>query len=500
MKIRNILLVYPEFLETFWGFKHLLKFVGKKAAHPPLGLLTVAAMLPKAWPKKLVDLNVRKLTNKDIAWADCVFIGAMTTQKDSAKEVIAHCNELGKPVVLGGPILEAGCDDFPGVSHFLLGEVENTLPEFLADMDAGRAKKIYQPRNFPNMRDSPIPLWELADLGKYASMTVQWSRGCPYRCTFCSIAKLNGRVPRTKTPEQFLCELDALYQTGYRGPIFIADDNFIGNKKRVKEMLHLLVRWQQDRGYPFDLTVEGDITLADDDELMEMLVQAGVGKVFLGIETPNEASLAECGKRQNMGRDLVACVKKIQRAGLVPMSGFIVGFDNDDPRTFADKMIHFIQETGIAAAMVGILQAQPRTPLYERLRREGRLLTESGGNNVVCSTNFRPRMPMETLVEGYKRIWAEIYSPRKYYERIRTFLREFNPANRPARKPTATQLKAFVASLWRIGLFGGPKASYYYWKTLVTALFQHPRAFPEAVALLIFGAHFQRIAKDIERS
>jgi radical SAM superfamily enzyme YgiQ (UPF0313 family) len=498
----NILLVYPEFLVTFWSWKHLLRFVSKKTAFPPLGLLTVAGMLPRSCEKKLVDLNVQKLTDEDIKWADYVFVSAMITQNSSAKEVILRCKNFGVPVVLGGPILEAGCERFASVSHFLMGEVENTLPEFLEDLQTGRAKKIYlaPAKFFPALAASPIPLWELINPGDYASMLVQYGRGCPFKCTFCNIAAINGRNPRTKSSEQFLRELDAIYKTGFRGHIMLADDNFIGNKKEVKEMLPKLIEWQRDRGYPFGFTAEVDITLSDCTDLMDLMVSAGFSKVFLGLETPNKDSLIECGKLQNASRDMAACVKTIQNNGMIPMSGFIVGFDSDNPDIFADQMINFIQERGIIIAMVGVLQVLPKTLLYAKLQQEDRLLTQASGNNTDCYPNFVPKMPLETLVQGYKRIVEAIYSPKKYYERISVFLREYKAAKRVVKKGTAADIKTFIASMWRIGLFGGLKTSYYYWKTLFLALFKYPKAFPEAVAFQIFGFHFQRIARSIQKS
>lgn len=496
----NILLVYPEFLVTFWSWKHILKFIAKKAAFPPLGLLTVAAMLPKSWEKKLVDLNVSKLTDEDIKWADYVFISAMITQNSSAEEVILRCQKLGTPVVLGGPILEIGCEKFTTVSHFLIGEAENTLPEFLADLETGMAKRIYPPKNFPDVAISPIPLWGLINPKDYACLLVQYGRGCPFRCTFCNIVAINGRFPRAKSCDQFLRELDAIYQTGFHGSVMLADDNFIGNKKRVKETLPQLIIWQKDRGYPFSITAEVDITLADDPWLMDMMVEAGFKQVFLGLETPNQESLIECGKLQNVRRNMAACVRKIQNNGLHPMSGFIIGFDNDNPDTIFDQHIQFYQETGIVFPMVGVLQAPPGSELYDKLKREGRLLSAASGNNTDCYPNFIPKMPPETLVQGYKRIVETVYSPRKYYERISVFLREYNTAKKVARKVTTTDIKAFIASMWRIGLFGGPKTSYYYWKTLLLATFKYRQAFPEAVTLQIIGWHFQKIAISIQKS
>jgi len=497
----NALLVYPEFLTTFWSWKHLLKFVAKKSAFPPLGLLTVAAMLPKKWNKKLIDLNVTELTDEDIEWADFVFVGAMKTQSASAKEVISRCATLGKPVILGGPILQTGYEEFEQVSHFLIGEAEGIFSDFLADLEKGSAKKVYEAKKFPNICTSPVPLWELIDPKDYASGLIQWSRGCPYECEFCDIDSLNGRIPRVKSVSQFLAELEAMHQAGFRGAMLIADDNFIGNMAETRIMLSKLVKWQRERGYPYNFTIESPVTIADKSELMEAMVAANIGKIFLGIETPNQASLAECKKRQNLNRDLVADVKKIQQYGLIPMSGFIVGFDNDPPATFETDMIDFIQRSGVVIAMVGVLQAPLGTKLYARLQKEGRLLKQASGNNTDCCPNFVPVMPVETLVTGYKEIIAEIYSPKECYKRICNFLGEYDTSKRVKTKISKENRMAFYRSIWYIGILGSWKTKWYYWRTIFTVLFKHRSAFAEAVTMQIYVAgHFQKIAESIEES
>jgi len=357
-------------------------------------------------------------------------------------------------------------------------------------------------KNFPDLAASPVPSWNLINPQNYVSAMVQYNRGCPYKCKFCSVAKISGRKPRTKSPEQFLRELEAIYNVGFRGPVFIADDNFIGDKKKVKEMLPEVIKWQQNLRYPFAFTIEADITLADDPVLMDLMLRAGVKQVFLGIETPNEACLIECGKVQNTNRNMAACVKIIQNHGLIPMSGFIVGFDSDNPADFDTQMINFIQETGLVTPMVGVLQAPPGTQLHAELEQEGRLRTLASGDNTDFP-NFVTKMPLKTLMRGYNRIIGTVYSPRKYYERISVFLREYNAKKKVVKGATARDLRAFVASIWRIGIFGGLKTSYYYWKILLLALFKYRQAFSEAVAFQIYWLHFskfQRIARDIQKS
>jgi radical SAM superfamily enzyme YgiQ (UPF0313 family) len=496
----NILLVYPEFLVTFWSWKHLLRFVAKKAAFPPHGLATIARMLPKSWTTKLVDLNVGTLTDKDIKWADYVFVSAMITQKDSANEVISRAKALGKPVVLGGPIIETGLDEFDNVDHLFIGEAEETLPEFINDLAAGSPKRIYSTMRFPDISFAPIPSWRgLINPDDYASMMAQFCRGCPYGCAFCNIAKVNGKRPRLRSNECFFAELDEIYNTGFRGAVLLADDNFAANKTKTKLLLVELVSWQQEHNFPFEFTAEAAIVIADDEELMGLMVQAGFKKVFLGLETNNPETLAEFEKFQNLGRDLVADVKKIQASGLIPMSGFIVGADADNPDAFAQEMIDFIQHSGIVMAMVGVLQAPTDSKLYHRLRQEGRLVDVASGNNTDYYPNFVPRMPLENLVAGYKKIVQTIYSPKKYYERIHEFLKEYGSHKRPQKPLTMLDFLAFLRSIWWIGIFGGLKPSYYYWKSLALALFKYRKAFADVVAFQIYGVHFRSVTRQITK-
>ncbi len=331
----KVVLVYPGYPDTFWSFKHALKFISKKAAHPPLGLLTIAAMLPKNWEKKLVDMNVTKLRDKDLKGVGLVFISAMAIQKASVKEVIGKCKKMGIKIVAGGPLFTAGYEDFEDVDYFVLNEAEITLPLFLEDLRNGSAKHIYISKEFPNIEKTLIPLWGLVNMRKYVSMNIQYSRGCPFNCEFCDITNLFGRGVRTKSKGQILAELESLYFQGWRGGVFFVDDNFIGNKIKLKqEILPAIIQWMVAKRHPFFFSTEASVNLSDDEELMQLMVGAGFNSVFLGIETPNEESLTECNKLQNKNRDLVACVKKIQKLGLQVTGGFIVGFDSDPPINF----------------------------------------------------------------------------------------------------------------------------------------------------------------------
>jgi radical SAM superfamily enzyme YgiQ (UPF0313 family) len=485
----NVLLLYPEFPDTFWSLKHALKFVLKRASLPPLGLLTVAAMLPADWNARLVDLNVRRLGESNLAWADIIFVSAMIAQRDSARAVLARCRAAGKTVVAGGPLFSAEHECFPEVDHFVLNEAEVTLGPFLSDLAHGCARRVYTSSEHPDLHHTPAPRWELADRGRYASMSIQFSRGCPYDCDFCNVTAMFGHQPRLKSPEQIIAELDGLYRLGWRSPVFFVDDNFIGNKRFLKEsLLPALIAWRRGkRGVTF--FTEASINLADDARLMSLMVEAGFETVFIGIETPDDASLAECDKRQNLGRDMVADVKRIQRAGLQVQGGFIVGFDSDTPATF-QRQVEFIQKSGIVTAMVGLLNAPPATRLYERMKREGRLLGETTGDNVDCTTNFVPRMSMESLREGYRSVLHRIYAPDSYYRRVRTFLREYHPAN--------TKLSLGWRDAWalsyahlRLGIIG--RERFHYWGLLLWTSVRRPALLQTAVTLAIYGHHFRKV-------
>jgi radical SAM superfamily enzyme YgiQ (UPF0313 family) len=484
------LLIYPEYPDTFWSFKHALKFIRKKAALPPLGLLTIGAMLPEDWPKRLVDMNVTKLTDKDLAWADYAFIGGMSVQRTSAHETVTRCKKAGLKIIAGGPLFTSEYDQFDEVDHFVLNEAELTLPLFLADLEEGCASRIYETSEFCDIQKTPPPMWELIDLKQYAAMSIQFSRGCPFNCEFCNVTALFGHRPRTKTSEQIVSELDGLYDKGWRGQVFFVDDNFIGNKACLKtDLLPSLIQWQKGKKkIPFN--TEASINLADDRPLMDMMVEAGFDTVFIGIETPNEEGLSECNKQQNRNRDLMESVKLMQRAGLQVQGGFIVGFDSDTPSIF-QRQIEFIQKSGIVTAMVGILNAPPGTRLYERMRNEGRLIGLISGDNVDGSTNINPKMGLDALREGYRNMIQYLYSPRHYYKRAITFLREYEmPKNRRIPLDFQRLLAVFRSSI-RLGFFG--RERFQYWKILSWALFRRPRLVTLAITFAIYGHHFRKI-------
>lgn len=491
----NVLLVYPRYPDTFWSFRHALKFLGKKAGFPPLGLLTVASYLPTAWQVRLIDLNVGTLDDRDILWADLLFVSAMTVQRESAEEVIARSRRLGTRTVAGGPLFTTCHHDFPDVDHLVLGEAELTFRPFLADLLAGKAARLYAVEGWADLRETPPPRWEILDIRSYAAMNIQYSRGCPFDCEFCDITQLFGRQPRTKSREQLVEELEALYRRGWRGGVFFVDDNFIADRPKLKrEILPAMIDWLERRKYPFSFFTEASINLADDPELMELMVRAGFEEVFVGIETPHDGGLHESGKVQNRNRDLIGSVRRIQQAGLQVQGGFIVGFDSDPPSIF-EKQICFIQESGIVTAMVGMLTALRGTKLHSRLAEEGRLLRNASGNNTAIALNFVPRLPLETLVEGYRSILSTIYAPKPYYQRLLRFLSEYRPVRSGGPRLRWCHLRALVTSMLVLGIVG--RERFQYWRLFFWSLFRRPRLFPLAITLAIYGFHFRKITEQI---
>lgn len=496
----NVLFVYPKYPDTFWSFKHALSFISKRAVHPPLGLLTVAAMLPEEWEKRLVDMNVTDLQNQDLQESDYVFISAMTVQKISAKEVISRCKKKGVKIIAGGPLFTAAREDFPEVDHLVLDEAEMTLPPFLKDLGHGQAGHIYTSKSYPNLENTPLPLWNLIEMKRYVSMNIQYSRGCPFSCEFCDITTLFGHTVRTKSASQIVRELETLYSHGWRGSVFFVDDNFIGNKKKLKsEVLPAMLDWMKKRKFPFNFGTEVSIDLADDEDLIRLMTGTGFDNVFIGIETPDDQALKECHKSQNRNRDLIGSVERIQSLGLEVRGGFIVGFDNDSQEIF-EKQIEFIQKSKIITAMVGMLNAPRGSRLYERLLKEGRLLKELTGDNTDFSTNILPKMGYEKLVEGYRKIVHQVYAPKFYYQRVKEYLRDYRP---PRKKKIhfhfgylrwhflylVTPFKTFIS----LGI--RDKARGYYWKLLFWSLFRRPQLLPLAITYSIYGFHFRKIFK-----
>jgi len=487
----NILLIYPQYPESFWSYKYALRFISKKAALPPLGLITISAMLPAIWQKKLVDMNVTSLLVKDIQWADFVFISAMYIQRDSVKKIIDECVKQGVKMVAGGPLFTQDYLDYPQIDHFILNEAEITLPLFLKDLNDGKPEKVYSTPEFPDISSSPVPDYHLLSGKKYATMSLQISRGCPFSCEFCEITSLFGHKVRIKSKEQILAELEKLYKLNWRGAIFVVDDNFIGNKKVIKyELLPAMKEWMEKHKYPFTFNTEASIDLADDKELIRLMADTGFNSVFIGIETPEENSLSECNKVQNKNRDMIQSVKNIQQAGLQVSGGFIVGFDNDSPSVF-QRQIDFIQQSGIVAAMVGLLNAPKNTRLYKRLEEENRITIDSSGNNTDLSMNFIPKMNAHELINGYKKIIHDIYTAKPYYKRIRQLLMNYNSGYKKPARITFVDLSAAVKSILIIGLRN--KGRRHYWKLMIWTLFRRPVLIADALTFSIYGYHYRKI-------
>ncbi|HEY8902650.1 MAG TPA: DUF4070 domain-containing protein [Chthoniobacterales bacterium] len=491
----NVLLINPQSPETFWSFKYVMDFLGKKAAFPPLGLLTVAAMLPAEWNLRLVDMNVRDLRSKDIEWADYVMLSAMIVHKVAVKEIISRCRKAKKPIIAGGPLFTTGSDEFPEIDHFVLGEAEYLMPEVVADMQRrGRAlKKIYQGTRRPDLASTPVPRWDLIDLRNYVTMSVQFSRGCPFNCEFCDIIVMNGRTPRTKPTSRLIAELEALRLRGWEKMVFLVDDNFIGNKVRSKELLREIIDWRKSTGAKMAFLTEASVNLADDAELRDLMVTAGFKKVFVGLETPSLESLQECQKVQNTKKDLTEAVKVIQRSGMEVLGGFIVGFDSDRNDVFRQQF-QFVQRSGVVVAMVGLLTALPGTQLHKRLVREGRMEVGSSGNNTKAELNFTPKLDRDFLIEGYRALMRSLYEPRHYYARIRTFLESYQPRGLVMR-PSGSDLRAFFQSIWLLGIWSQGRRGY--WRLFWGTLLRRPAHFSRAIELAVMGYHFRKIAVQL---
>ena len=491
------LLVYPEHPPTFWGADHALEISGIKATHPPLGLLTVAAMFPASYELRVVDMNVTALHDADLEWADLVFTSTMITQHVSLRAVVERCNRAGVPVIAGGPHPTTFHEEIGGVDHFVLDEVEETFAEFLRDLESGTAKRVYRETRKPDVTGTPVPRFDLIDIENYATMSVQFSRGCPFDCEFCDIIKLYGRVPRTKSPEQVVEELDSLYRLGWRGPVFLVDDNFIGNKRDALELLPAIAGWQKARGYPFTLITEASANLALMDAMMDAMIEAGFDSVFVGIETPNPKALLKTKKRQNTDKTqenyLHQAVRKIQQRGMQVQGGFILGLDSDDEGVF-DAQIDFIQETGIPVAPIYLLTAVKGTDMYERMKSEGRLLEAPLGTNAM-PLNFKTELEYGTLIDGYKRVIATLYDPtlENYFSRCLTLFRHLKPV-RHLRKPRSrTEIDAaFMVVRRRLSAQQLPAYS----KFIAKVSRDYPGMLSDAIYLAAMGYHFEKIARQ----
>jgi len=482
----NALLVYPRFPDTFWSFRHALSFQGKRAAQPPLGLMTVAALLPASWNKRLVDRNVERLRDSDLAWADVVLLSGMHAQQEDLLALVRRCRCLGLRTIVGGPIasnvaapaLEADC--------VVIGEAEDLIDALVHDLESDTLRPVYQADEYPSLERSPLPDLSLIRMNRYSTMAVQYSRGCPFNCEFCDIIEIYGRRPRVKAVAQVLGEFDRLYAAGWRGPVFLVDDNFIGNKVQVRKLLAAMADWGKAHRFPFRFITEASLNLADDRDLLQSMKDAGFSSVFLGIETPDESSLLAAHKLQNTRRDLLESVERIQRYGIEVMGGFILGFDTDREDVF-DRLVEFIQRSAIPVAMVGLLQAMPGTQLFRRLSSEGRILHDGGGDNTGGELNFLPRMDATRLLAGYHSVLHRIYACDAYYERVRAYLNRCRPRYRP--HMSFSNLRALFLSVLRQGIQGRKRLSY--WKFFLSAATRYRRSFGAAMTMAVMGYHMR---------
>ena len=498
----RVLLIYPVFPQTFWSYEKILELVDRKVLLPPLGLITVAAILPQNWEYKLVDRNIRDVTEAEWQWAELVITSAMIVQKKDLLAQIAAAKQRGKLVAVGGPYATTSPEEVATADFLILDEGEITLPMFVEAIERGQTSGIFRTTEKPNVSLTPIPRYDLLELDAYDSMSIQFSRGCPFQCEFCDIIVLYGRKPRTKTPEQLLKELDYLYQLGWRRTVFMVDDNFIGNKRNVKLLLKELKIWQAEHQYPFNLTTEASIDLAADPELMELMVECNFAAVFLGIETPDEASLELTKKFQNTRNSLADSVDLIIRAGLRPMAGFIIGFDGEK-KGAGDRIIEFVESAAIPTAMFGMLQALPNTALWQRLEREGRLLDDNNRDiNQTTLMNFIPTRSIEDIAREYIETFWQLYDPKVYLDRVyRCFLKLGNPkCQAPFKFPSLVDLRALATVIWRQGIKRNTR--WLFWHHLFSIIKHNPAVWDRYLTICAHNEHFleyrQIVRQEIE--
>ncbi|UIE37381.1 B12-binding domain-containing radical SAM protein [Leptodesmis sichuanensis] len=488
----RVLLLYPRFPKSFWSFEKALELVGRKALLPPLGLITVAALLPQEWEFKLVDRNVSSLTEADWEWADVVILSAMIVQKEDCLQQIQEAKRRGKQVAIGGPYATALPHEVEaaGADYLILDEGEITLPLFVEAIVAGKPQGIFRANGEkPDVTTTPIPRFDLLDFGAYDNMSVQFSRGCPFQCEFCDIIVLYGRKPRTKTPSQLLAELNRLYELGWRRTVFMVDDNFIGNKRNVKLLLKELQPWMEERGYPFNFSTEASVDLANDQELMDAMVACNFIAVFLGIETPDEASLTLTQKHQNTRYALQDSVDRIVRSGLRVMAGFIIGFDGEQARA-GDRIVQFVEQTTIPIALFSMLQALPDTALWHRLQQEGRLRNGQGDINQTTLMNFIPTRPLEEIAREYIAAFWHLYDPLNYLNRAYQHMLKLGapPFRRRLRRVSWANIRALLILCWRQGVIR--KTRWRFWLNLISILRHNPHAWESYLLVCALGEHF----------
>lgn len=489
----NVLLVYPRFPITYWGFQYTLRFIGKRASLPPLGLITVAALLPNRWQMRLVDLNLRDLSDEDLRWADLVLTGGLLIQVDSMQEIITRARAFGLPVAVGGPAPTTSPELFSRANVVFRGEAEGRIDELVRALTQRSETPHFldAPVSFPNMTTVPVPRFDLLDISKYTSLSLQYSRGCPFNCEFCDITEIYGRKSRVKNPGQVIDEIEAISRLGYKGTLFFVDDNFIGNKVAVKRLLPIVRDWQYKRGCPFDFYTEASVELAADPELLHKMVDAGFSSVFLGIETPSAKALEESKKFQNLRVDLSEAIDVITRAGIEVMGGFIVGFDSDGPAIF-EQQRDFLACQPIPLAMAGVLTALPGTALWRRLREEGRLRSRSDGDP-FSRPNFAPRMDEESLLRGYGEFMEWLYSPSEYYRRCEAYLRRVGSGS-ASRASTLNEVVALLRVIWHVGIISPRRR--FFWRLMGQALVHARSKLRQAVVHAAQGEHLITFTRE----
>ncbi len=503
----NVLLVNPRFsLHSFWNYRETCELVGVRHVAAPLGLITVAALLPSAWTVRVLDCNVEDLRDDDLAWADLVMLGGMLSQQRDILQILARCQACGKPVVVGGPDVTVSPDVYSDADFRVLGEAEDVLGEFIDAWRAGKTRGTFAARGFPALAGSPLPRFDLLKLERYMNVGVQFSRGCPFNCEFCNVIELNGRTPRYKGPGQVLAELESLYRLGYRGHVDFVDDNLIGNRMAARSFLAAVASWRKRRGYPFEFSCEASLVLAEDDELLALMRAAGFFAVFIGIESPDEATLRSAQKTQNSRRDIAASVHKIYRAGMFVNAGFIVGLDGETG-SVAPGMVACIESAAIPLCMVGLLYALPATQLARRLSAEGRLHAgfdrpaSDASDQCTSGLNFDTLRPRREILSDYRRILNSIYEPAAFFGRVRRMaraLRLARPGARSSLRVLARNLRSFARISARIGIRDrqtrGP-----YWRAVADCLAHNPGAIRAVVSLAALYLHVQPFSRYLER-
>lgn len=496
----NVLLIWPKFPPSFWGFEGVLQMLPEAAMTPPLGLITVAALCPPSWSLRLLDRAFDEIHDDDYRWADLVMVSSMHAQRVDTQEILARARSFGKRTFLGGPWASSEPEKLVAIAdHVLAGEAEDVMAEIAADLERGTARALYRVAEKPDMSRSPIPRFDLLRRDMYTSMPVQFSRGCPFQCEFCDIITIYGRRPRVKSPAQLIAELDTLRSLGWRNEVFIVDDNFIGNSKNALELSRALAEWGDRNNRVFSFYTEASVDLADRPELMEAMVQANFMYVFLGIESPSAEALKSTKKFQNLRKDNLQQIRTIQESGLWVLGGFIVGFDSDDESIFEGQR-EFIERAAITWAMAGMLQAPPTTPLYDRMKQEGRLFEDSDGTSNFSAPNFRTIMPLATLLNGLSRLLFDLYTPEAYFERAFRSLQLWNarPSQKPPELPMSYNLRLLVHSMWTQGVRSSYRAAY--WKFLWRIVRNYsnvPAKLWMGSMILLAGHHFLIYAHEV---